>query len=221
MKRTLSLIFFLAIGPVLFAQQLVYDARHFQAVIENGTVQSAAELTHEQYLNKINDNLQAINTNVGSVVLAQTMIFEGLSNVNSTLKEGLAMKNLATIVSDIVSYSDAAVRMGKSEPYLLLFAEHNADEIKARAARLLTDVSGFMLQEDGKILADYNSRDQLISHVRQELQIIDGLAYGAWKAMFWAREKGVFSSLNPFAAFVSRDKAIVDDIIRNTKYLKL
>jgi hypothetical protein len=38
--------------------------------------------------------------------------------------------------------------------------------------------------------------------------------------MFWAKQRGVFAALNPFAAYISRDRAFVEQIIRNAKYLK-
>jgi hypothetical protein len=203
-----------------FGQRMVYDQKHYAAVIENGAVQSAAENTHNQYLDKINSNLQTINTNAGAVVLAETMIYEGLANVNSALKDGLAVKDMAVIVADILQYTRQTIAMARTEPYLLLFAQQYATEISMRATRLVTDVSGIILKEGGNMLADYNSRDQLLNHVRQELQIIDGMTYGAWKAMFWAKEKGIIASLNPFAAYINNDKTTVDDIIRNAKYLK-
>ena len=56
--------------------------------------------------------------------------------------------------------------------------------------------------------------------VIQQLQILDGLAYGAWKAMYWAKERGIIASLDPFAAYINRDKLFVSQIIQNAKYLK-
>ncbi len=75
-----------------FAQEYVFDPQVCESVIANQAVRSSAEVTHQQYLGKINNNLNNINTNVGSVVLAQTMIYEALANVNSALKDGLAVK---------------------------------------------------------------------------------------------------------------------------------
>ncbi len=223
MKKLNFLIGLLYFGlhfNLVLAQDVVIDPQHLATVIENGAVQSSAESTHNNYLGKINDNLQTINTNVGSVVLAQTMIYEGLSNVNSALKNGMAVKDMALIVSDIISYTDQTLAIAKSEPYLFLFTQKFSTEIQGRATRLVTDVSAFILKEGDNVLADYNSRDQLLRHVRLELQIIDGLAYGAYRAVFWAKEKGIVASLNPYAGFINQDKAFVDDIIRNTKYLK-
>jgi hypothetical protein len=70
------------------------------------------------------------------------------------------------------------------------------------------------------VLADYNARDQLLHKVVTQLQILDGLAYGAWKAMFWAKERGIIASLNPFRDYINKDIFFVSQIIQNAKYLK-
>ncbi|MDP9047516.1 MAG: hypothetical protein M3N14_05220 [Bacteroidota bacterium] len=223
MKKLNFLIGLLYFGlhfNLVLAQDVVIDPQHLATVIENGAVQSSAESTHNNYLGKINDNLQTINTNVGSLVLAQTMIYEGLSNVNSALKNGMAVKDMALIVSDIISYTNQTLALAKSEPYLFLFTQKFGTEIQGRATRLVTDVSAFILKEGDNVLVDYNSRDQLLRHVRLELQIIDGLAYGAYRAVFWAKQKGIVASLNPYSGFINQDKTFVEDIIRNAKYLK-
>lgn len=201
------------------AQQVVVDFQHVIAVTQNGIVRSGAESTHEQYLGKINNNINDLNTNVGSVVLAQTMIYEGLSNVNSALKDGLAVKNMAVIIADMTGYINQALAMAKSEPYLLVFAGNIATEMRTRSLALVSDVSGYVLKEGNNVLADYNSRDQLLHKVMQQLQILDGLAYGAWKSMYWAKERGLIASLTPFADYVNHDKTYVSQIIQNAKYL--
>jgi len=202
------------------AQRVVYDKKHFQVVNENAIARQAAELSHNQYLEKIDQNLQTINLNVGSVVTAQTIIYEGLSNVNSALKNGLAVRQLSAIISDILDYSSQMATMARAEPYLLLFSEDFVRQMKERSVRLVTDVSGFILKEGRNVLTDFNNRDQLLRKVTQELQLISALVYGAWKAMYWAKERGIFRFLNPFADFINQDRIYVEDIIRNAKYLK-
>jgi hypothetical protein len=202
------------------AQEYVIDFQHLIAVSQNAAVRSSAEVTHDQYLGKINNNINDLNTNVGSVVLAQNMIYEGLSNVNSALKEGLAVKNIAVIIADMTGYINQTLAMAKSEPYLLIFAGNLAAEMRIMSLALVTDISGYILKEGNNVLADYNSRDQLLHKVITQLQILDGLAYGTWKAMYWAKERGVIASLNPFTNFISQDTRIVGQIIQNAKYLK-
>ncbi|MGY3212435.1 hypothetical protein [Mucilaginibacter sp. HD30] len=207
--------------PLLtFAQQLVIDVQHFVAVSENAAVRTGAEATHEQYLSKINHNIDNLNTNMGSVVLAQSMICQALSNVNSALKNGLEVKYMAVIIGDMGNYMAQAMEMAREEPWLLLFAEKISAEMRAKSLALVNDVSGYILKEGSNILSDYNSRDQLLHDVTRRLQVLNGLAYGAWKAMYWARQRGIIAALNPFQNYINRDKAIVAQIIQNARYLR-
>jgi hypothetical protein len=203
-----------------FAQEYVIDPQYLASVEANQAVRMSAEQTHNQYLGKINNNLDDINTNVGSVVLAQTIIYNGLANVNSALKDGLAVKNMAVVTGDMISYLRQCLQLAKAQPYLLLFASGIESEMQKRAIALVTDVSGYVLKEGSNVLADYNSRDQLLKKVTQQLQILDALAYGAWRAMFWAKERGILASVNPWQNFINRDKLFVQQIINNAKYLQ-
>jgi hypothetical protein len=202
------------------AQQYVVDPWHFAAVTGNSAVRSSAEATHDQYLGKINNNINDLNANVGAVVVAQTIVYNSLSNINSGLKDGLAVKNIAVIVADMTGYIQQALALARSSPELLLFAGNISSQMRARATMLAADVSGYILKGGDNILADYNARDELLRKVIQQLQILDGLAYGAWRAMYWAKERGVINSLNPFAAYINQDKAFVNQIIQNEKYLR-
>lgn len=205
---------------MLQAQQYVVDPWQLGAVVQNGAVRSTAEATHDQYLGKINNNITDLNTNVGSVVLAQTIIYQSLSNVNSALKDGIAVKNLAVIIADITNYVQQALSLARSDPALLLIAGNITSQMRTRATLLITDVSGYILKDGNNVLANYAARDELLHKVTQQLQIIDGLAYGAWRAMYWAKERGIISSLNPFAGYINQDKTFVAQIIQNAKYLR-
>jgi hypothetical protein len=202
------------------AQQYVLDEKYLVSVEANQAVRMSAEQTHNQYLGKINNNIEDLNTNVGSVVLAQEMIYNGLSNVNSALKDGLEVKYMATITADMISYLNQALALGKSDPYLLLFATNIANEMKVRSVALVSEVSTYVLKSGDNILADYNGRDQLLRKVTNTLQILDGLAYGAWRAMYWAKQRGIIATINPWQDFINKDKYFVQQIITNAKYLK-
>jgi hypothetical protein len=221
MKKLVSVLIGLCLGFSAFAQEMVFDAQHFLTVEENQAVRMSAESTHQQYLGRINDNVNTVNTNVSSVVAAQTLIYNALANVNSALKDGLMVKNITRTTTDILYYMDQAIQMAKEDPVLLLVAQNIQKEFGPKATAMVSDISGFILKSDGNVLADYNGRDQLLRKVVQQLQILDGMAYGAWKTMYWAKERGVLKTLNPFAAYINKDAAFAKQIIQNTKYLNL
>src|ERR1700761_1690647 len=190
--------FFFAFSFVLSAlkaQEYVLDPYRLSDVISNGAVRSGAEATHNNYLGKINNNVEDINTNMSAVVLAQNIIYNGLSQVNSALKDGMAVKNMAVTSADIISYLQQALNLAKSDPALLLVTTKIQSECRSRAIALISDVSNYILKSGDNILADYNARDELLKKVNTQLQIIDGLAYGAWRAMFWAKQQGIFKTL--------------------------
>ncbi|NCD68290.1 hypothetical protein [Mucilaginibacter agri] len=220
MKKVCLWIADLIVSFSVSAQQYVIDPKHLIAVLQNGVVRSSAESAHDQYLGKITNNINNLNTNVGSVFLAQTIIYKALANVNSALKDGLEVKNMAFIISDMTGYISQALEMAKTEPYLLVFAGNLSVEMRTRSLALVNDVSNYILKDGDNVLADYNSRDQLLHRVTRQLQILDGLAYGAWKAMYWARERGVIASLNPFAGYINTDEATVARVIQNARYLR-
>ncbi|WP_345947678.1 hypothetical protein ABDD95_12545 [Mucilaginibacter sp. PAMB04274] len=219
MRSILYLLLMLS-ATVATAQSIVVDPQHLLSVTQNAVVRSSAESTHANYLGKINDNLNDLNTNMASVVIAQNMIYNALANVNSALKNGLAVRNIATIIGDMQHYIGESVKMARDEPYLLVFTEGISEHMRTRAVTLANDVSGFILKEGDNMLADFNARDQLLRRVTQQLQILSSLAYGGWKAMYWAKERGVIRSLNPFAGFIDQDRAAVERILLNAKYLK-
>lgn len=219
MKFFFIMLFAFCLKLSVYAQQYVFDPKYFTSVQANQAVRSSAEETHNQYLGKINNNIEDLNANVGSVVLAQEMIYNGLSNVNSALKDGLEVKYMATITADMISYLDQALTLGRSDPYLLLFASNIANEMKVRSLGLVSEVSGYILKSGDNILADYNGRDQLLKKVTTTLQILDGLAYGAWRAMYWAKQRGIIATINPWQDFINKDKLFVEQIITNAKYL--
>ena len=219
MKYFLLFAFSFALSAAC-AQQYVFDPQRFTAVMSNEATRSGAESTHNNYLGKINSNVEDINANMSAVVLAQNIIYNGLAQVNSALKDGLAVKNMAVISADILSYLQQALNLAKSDPALLLVTTKIDAECRIRVLALLSDVSGYVLKSGSNILADYNARDELLKKVNTQLQIIDGLAYGAWRAMYWAQQQGIIKALNPFQDYINRDVTYVNQIIFNAKYLK-
>lgn len=218
-KQVILLLLAFCFKLSAYGQQYVFDPQYFASVEANQAVRSAAEGTHDQYLGKIKTNIEDVNTNVGSVVLAQTIVYNGLANVNSALKDGLEVKYMATITADMISYLQQALALAKSQPYLILFATNIADEMKLRAVGMVGEVSTYVLKSGDNVLADYNSRDQLLKKITTTLQILDGLAYGAWRAMYWAKERGIIASVNPWENYINQDKNFVQQIINNAKYL--
>lgn len=178
-------------------------------------------------LNRTNDNLTLIQRGqlavTGQLVIVndlQQQIYRGLSEVSAAVRSLLAIQDIADISMDIVSDVNKAILIAQSNPVLLLFAEGGAREFKRRGTALAAEVSSFVLQGGINNLMDSGERAKLLNRIRTELMILRGVAYGMHRTMFWAKQRGILNSLNPYAGYINIDVRIANDIIRNAKYLK-
>ena len=213
----LSLLFY--VGSTN-AQSIVFDPGHFAIVNENGLARLAAENTHNNYLNIIRNRLDDINLNISSVVMVQNLIRNSLTQVNQALKSGIAATQVVQISSEIVQESNAMIAIASSEPYLLLFSEDVARQMKSRGINLVSEVSAFVLKEGGNVLMDYEKRDALLRKVILELKVMRALCYSMGRSMYWAKMNGVLKTANPYRDFINQDTRMADDIIRNYQLLK-
>lgn len=194
-------------------------------------VVAAATATHagviNNQLNDVNENLTLIQRGqlaiTGQLTVAnqlQNQIYRGLSEVSAVMRSLLAVKDITEISSDIVENVNKALLIAKTNPILLLFAEQSAREFKTRATGLALEVGNFVLKADKGNLLDSGERAKLLNHIRIELNILRGIAFGMQRSMFWAQQRGIIKSLNPYSTFINIDKSIADDIIRNSRLVK-
>src|SRR5690606_15722432 len=178
-------------------------------------------------LNTTNNNLTLIQRGqlavTGQLVIVndlQDKIYKGLSEVSAVVRNLLAIKDISEIGTDIVRDVNKAMNLAGSNPVLLLFAEQGAREFKTRATSLATEVTSFVTRGGSQNLMDSGERAKLLNRIVTEMTILRGIAYGMYRSMYWAKQRGILNSLNPYAGFINLDKRIADDIIRNAKYLK-
>jgi len=219
-----TILLFLILLPILifkaaFAQEIVVDPATSAAIAVNSAVINGQ-------LNTTNNNLSAIQKGqlavTGQLVIIndlQNKIYTGLSQVASVINNLTSIKEIASCGTDIVNDVGQAITIAKSDPVLLLFAEEGAREFQTRAVTLAADVSAFVLK-GGSNLMDAGERGKLLNHIESEMQILRGIAYGMGRAMYWAKMRGIWASLNPWAEWKNMDVQIANDVLNNAKYLK-
>lgn len=219
----LSCFFIIVVHIGAFAQSyvtIIIDAKHLTIVNENGAVRLASEMAHNNMLGGIRGSIEDINLNLSSVVLVQRMIHRALTEVDQVLKSGQAVLHISRLVTDIAKHSEDMLTIARGEPWLVLFAEDVARHMKDRSIRLASEVSDFVLKEDGNVLMDYEKRDQLLKKIILELKVIRALVFSMQRSMFYAKINGVLKTANPYRTFINMDKQKAEEIIRNYKLLK-
>jgi hypothetical protein len=202
-----------------FGQEIVVDPATSAAIAINSSVINGQLNTTNSNLSLIQKGQLAVTGQLVIVNDLQNKIYNGLSQVASVISNLTSIKEIASCGTDIVNDVGQAIIIAKSNPALLLFAEEGAREFQTRAITLSADVSAFVLK-GGNNLMDAGERGKLLNHIQSEMQILRGIAYGMGRAMYWAKIRGIWASLNPWSEWKNMDVQIANDVLNNAKYLK-
>jgi hypothetical protein len=219
MKKLIYILLFM-LARSAFAQEVVVDPTTSAAIAVNSAVINGQLKTTNNNLSLIQKGQLAVTGQLVIVNKLQNDIYTGLSQVASVINNLSTIKEIADCGTDIVSDVEQSIVIAKSDPVLLLFAEQGAREFETRAVTLATDVSAFVLKSGGQNLMDSGERGKLLNHIETEMQILRGIAYGMQRAMYWAKMRGIWASLNPWETWKNMDVQIANDVINNAKYLK-
>ena len=202
------------------AQTVVFDSNHFRIVNENGAMRNSSEMMYQQSLEGIIQNTDDIEVNTASLAMLQTIIHRSLSEVNEALKDAIQVKFIGQLFQMIHTNSNEVLDMASQDPILLLFAEEYISRAKERSISLVTEVSGFILNRENNLLINHNVRDELLSKVRTELQLINGYMLTVKNSMFWAKMNGVLKGLNPYQAYINQDINLINRILIQKEILE-
>ena len=217
---TIFIIFLSLLIRIAQAQEVVVDPVTSAAIIVNADVIGNAMNKTNNNLSLINKGQLAVTSQLVIVNDLQNKIYKGLTQVASILNNVASIKDIATCGTDIVNDVEKAVSLAQSDPVLLLFAEQGARDFETRAVTLAAEVGAFVIKGGANNLMDSGERGKLLNHINSEFRILRGIAYGMQRAMYWAKMRGIFQSLNPWATWQNMDVRIANDVINNAKYLK-
>ena len=221
MKRILCFMLLLCcFFKSAIAQEVVVDPTTSAAILVNTAVINGQLNTTNNNLSLIQKGQLAVTGQLVIVNKLQNDIYKGLSQVASVINNLTTIKEIADCGTDIVSDVEQSITIAQSDPVLLLFAEQGAREFETRAVTLATDVSAFVLKGGGSNLMDSGERGKMLNHIESEMQVLRGIAYGMQRAMYWAKMRGLWASLNPWATWKNMDVQIANDTVNNAKYLK-
>lgn len=221
MRKLLILILPLALylSPS-FGQQSTIDVVGMHQLID----QSKAE-------NKL--QLQARNQQAAATANEQAnlTLLAKLKNTYRTLQQryntlGTAI-NIANIgiyatpmVEQIISNQAQIVQLTAKNPAIVLLGLRSQIEFVGKAQSLLGYVSGLTLSLGDVNQLKASDRKLLFDYVISELSSIQELSANMLNLLQYNNLAAVIRALDPFQNFISQDKAMIDNILSNAKYLK-
>jgi hypothetical protein len=219
MKTFLLLLSGILLSAGLHAQELVVDPVTSGSMLANSAVINSQLNTTNNKLTAIQTAQLAVTGQLTVVNDMQKKIYQGLSQVAAVVNNLYSIKDIAESGSDIVSDVEQAVKIARSDPALLLFAQKGAQDFEQRAVAMATDVSAYVLKGGSDNLMDSAERGKLLNHIVAEMHVLRGVAYGMQRAMYWAQLRGIWASLNPWSTWQNEDVRIANGVISQAKYL--
>ena len=219
MKNFLILMSFLLLGFIGKAQSIYIDA-----VGPAAQALAANSLKNKQ--EDTNDNLTAIQR--GQLLVTsqlqvandlQDKIHKGLTQVSGTLNNAMTVKEIYSNTQDMYQNISKAAQLAVSNPVLTAFAVKSGNEFKRRAVQCATEVSRILTGGDLNMM-DAGERQSLLNMINDEVRILNACAYMVYFNMYWAKQQGIWNSINPFAKWKNQDLAIINDVRNKLNTMK-
>lgn len=217
LTASLSIVFLLAKAQVY--TQFYYDPKHYAIVTENQTARMLSENILKDQTEKVNKNIEDINTNVAKVVLVKDMVYKYLTEVNEVLKDGRQMKYIITLLDDIIEESSLAVKDVADAPQYAVFTINSVETIRFQAVSVFSEISRLINKGGVEAMMDNATRDEILTEIVVRLRIMRGALFGIRNSIKWAKLRGFWTTLNPFKTWINQDRLIINRIVRDYNYL--
>lgn len=200
------------------AQRVDFDKKQNESELVN----QAARLSADNFMNarfkSIEDNKKIALENLTLINVIQTRVYNSLTTVDKSLRQGKSVVQASSIVSDIINYQVKIIKIAESDPILLLFAEKMETDFELKAADLILYITNTVMLQKGDLLMNVGQRDQLLNHVINELRVLRAISYAGYRKILLAQYDNMLKLLNPWQGFVNKDREKAGEILFNLKF---
>lgn len=173
-------------------------------------------------------NQQAVNTaneqaNLSLLVKVKN-VYRTLQSRYNTLGTAINIAQIgidaSPMVRHIIDYQGQIAAIASKNPQVAFLGYKAEIEFVGKAQALIGYITGLTLSLGDVNQMKASDRRLLFDYVLSELSSIQNLAGNMLALLRYGNLSAVLQALNPFQAYVNQDKAIVNSILNNAKYLK-
>lgn len=190
--------------------QLVGDSKS-----ENEKQQAARD---KQSLNLINE--QANRTMLARLKSSYREIQNRFNLIGTVMIAGDIGLKAVPMVDDIAENQQKLYALANQDPALLLLVYHTEIEFLYRSRDMASFLLGLTLSIGTVNQMKISDRKILFDFFLAELSQIRNLSLGLVNILTNGNLKSLLGQLNPFSDYINIDRSLVEDIIRNAKFLK-
>ncbi len=213
MKKVILLsLIFVSVGATTIAQTIYLDASVIVALDTYDRSLKAKQDDTHNLQQRIRNGQTFVQAQLQTANNLHERFLKGLTEVNSVIRDALAVKRIYEVSSDIIAELQDAVRVTTEYPHYAIFASRAINNFRQRSISLSTDVTRVITGGENNLM-DAGERHRLLAEILVELRLMRGAAYGISFSIKRAVQVGFFKSLNPFQSWVNHDAHLIRGIL--------
>jgi len=147
-------------------------------------------------------------------------IYDKLSKVNQTIKQGKQLKYLYKYLGEVGEHSGKMLKLTAKYPqYAILLTDHY-HRIVQEILMIQKELKEEILREDSDLLIDPYDREVLISRIFDRVRILHANVMYINLMLERGKDTPYIYQIPHLGWYVNMDKSIVEDIMRKYQYLK-
>lgn len=147
----------------------------------------------------------------------QDKVFKGLSEVSTTLSNGIQVKNIWSEIKQCQEYSSKIADLVKKQPQYAVFGAKATQKSYEQVLKISSEISS-VLQGGGGNLMTAGDRYKLLDSIESKISTLKIWLATIKTNLEFAQMVGFWKSINPFQGYVNTDKDIIQNIMYKYKH---
>lgn len=214
MKKLIMFLFLSVLG--LYKSQSTYvDILTAPAMLLYGAnLKSSQEKTIEEM-----DNIQQKQTWLTSQMVlvndVQNRVYKGLTEVNSVVSNGLQLVRIYQELEQMPGNLEGVYQETTNQPEFAIFGVKAGELVYNKTIEYYTEISELL--STGKVnLMNSGDRLILLESLEMKTRMLNFFLINVKYSIMRAKAKGWWRAINPFQDYMETDKALFDQIIRQS-----
>jgi hypothetical protein len=201
-----------------FAQKKVWDIPTLEAQISrnSGEFSRQTDLRNNQTLSTATQT--AARSQGAAIKDKIKVIHSRLISLSSLLSDGKMLIDSYSIVKDILKYQEKIVSAVANDPQFLPLVLVSEKMTVERANVLINYIELIALSASDLNAMTATDRRSIINYAITQLRVIRGDSYGLSAKLDWAQRGSVLNYYNPWNGYVSKDKQLANNILKDLKF---
>ena len=170
----------------------------------------------EKEQNRLQKAQAFIATQLAAANEIQNKVYKGLTEVSTTLSNGVQIKRIKDDIEECLKYADGIKKMVRKHPQYAPFGAKAAERAKEQILKIIAEIAG-AIEGGADKLATAGDRYRLLDNIENQIVGLKLSLISIQLALENVERIGILRALNPFQGYIDTDKDIIENIIRKYK----